>query len=94
LKSLQYDFQKKSLFILLLKVMSKYDIRFNSSPIEKFDAAVPETIILRINQLEMQRCEVIFYILNEAANCIYHLVKFLQNYKNGKIYLYYQYRIN
>jgi hypothetical protein len=39
--------------------MSKYGIRFNSSPIEKSDAAVPQTILARMNELKMQGCEVI-----------------------------------
>jgi hypothetical protein len=39
--------------------MSKYGIRFNSPPIEKSDAAVPQTILARMNELKMQGCEVI-----------------------------------
>jgi len=63
--------------------MSKYGLRFNSSPIEKSDAAVPQTILARMNELKMQGCEVIIYILNQVGDEIYHAIKFFGNVKLG-----------
>ncbi|CAF3707984.1 unnamed protein product [Rotaria sordida] len=65
------------------QAMSKYGIRFNSSPIEKSDAAVPQTILARMNELKMQGCEVIIYILNQVGDDIYHAIKFFGNVKLG-----------
>ena len=64
--------------------MSKYGIRFNSDPIEKSDAAVPQTILARMNELKMQGCEVIIYILNQVGDDIYHAIKYFGNVKIGK----------
>ncbi len=64
--------------------MSKYGIRFASSPIEKSDAAVPQTLLARMNELKMQGCEVIIYILNQVGDDIYHVIKFFGNIKLGK----------
>ncbi|CAF4514855.1 unnamed protein product, partial [Rotaria sp. Silwood2] len=61
------------------QAMSKYGIRFNSSPIEKSDAAVPQTILARMNELKMHGCEVIIYILNQVGDDIYHAIKFFGN---------------
>lgn len=72
--------------------MSKYGIRFNSPHIEKFNIAEPERILICLNQLKMQQCKVIFYILNETGGCIYHLIKFLQNWRTGKMHFYYSIR--
>ncbi|CAF4082019.1 unnamed protein product, partial [Rotaria sp. Silwood2] len=63
------------------QAMSKYGIRFNSSPIEKSDAAVPQTILARMNELKMHGCEVIIYILNQVGDDIYHAIKFFGNVK-------------
>lgn len=65
------------------QAMSKYGIRFNSKPIEKSDAAVPQTILARMNELKMQGCEVIIYILNQVGDDIYHAIKFFGNVKLG-----------
>lgn len=65
--------------------MSKYGIRFSSSPIEKSDAAVPQTILARMSELKMMGCEVIIYILNQVGDDIYHAIKFFGNVKLGKI---------
>ncbi|CAF1053357.1 unnamed protein product [Rotaria sordida] len=65
------------------EAMSKYDIRFNSSPIEKSIAAVPKTIILHMKELRKQKCKVIFYILYKTGDCIYHLMKALEYWKNN-----------
>ncbi|CAF2543360.1 unnamed protein product [Rotaria sp. Silwood2] len=67
------------------QAMSKYDIRFNSSPIEKFDAAVPQTILARMNELKMQEYEVIIYILDQVDDEIYHLIKYFGNIKIGMV---------
>ena len=67
--------------------MSKYGLRFNSEPIEKSDAAVPQTILARMNELKMQGCEVIIYILNQVGDDIYHAIKFFGNVKLGSIFL-------
>ncbi|CAF5030911.1 unnamed protein product, partial [Rotaria sp. Silwood1] len=45
--------------------MSKYGIRFNSPSIEKSDAAMPQTILACMNELKIQGCEVILYILHQ-----------------------------
>ncbi len=66
--------------------MSKYGIRFNSDPIEKSDAALPQTILARMNELKMQGCEVIIYILNQVGDDIYHAIKYFGNVKIGKTY--------
>jgi hypothetical protein len=66
--------------------MSKYGIQFNSDPIEKSDAAVPQTILARMNELKMQGCEVIIYILNQVGDDIYHAIKYFGNVKIGKRY--------
>ncbi|CAF3074354.1 unnamed protein product, partial [Rotaria sp. Silwood2] len=65
--------------------MSKYGIRFNSSPIEKFDAAVPQTILARMNELKMQEYKVIIYILDQVGDDIYHLIKYFGNIKIGMV---------
>ncbi|CAF4787303.1 unnamed protein product, partial [Rotaria sp. Silwood2] len=39
------------------QAMSKYGIRFNSAAIEKSDAAVPDIILARMNELKMLGCE-------------------------------------
>jgi len=65
------------------QAMSKYGLRFNSKPIEKSDAAVPQTILARMNELKMQGCEVIIYILNQVGDDIYHAIKFFGNVKLG-----------
>ncbi len=64
--------------------MSKYGIRFNSAAIEKSDAAVPDTILARMNELKMLGCEVVIYILNQVGDDIYHAIKFFGNIKLGK----------
>ena len=64
--------------------MSKYGIRFNSSPIEKSDAAVPQIILARMNELKMQGCEIIIYILNHVGDDIYHAIKYFGNVKLGR----------
>ncbi|CAF4145322.1 unnamed protein product, partial [Rotaria sordida] len=61
------------------QAMSKYAIQFNSSPIEKSDVAVPQTILAHINELKMQGCEVIIYILNQVDNDIYDVIKDFEN---------------
>ena len=66
------------------QVMTKYGIRFASQPIEKSDAAVPQTILARMNELKMQGCEVIIYILNQVGDDIYHAIKFFGNVKLGQ----------
>ncbi len=66
--------------------MSKYGIRFSSSAIEKSDAAVPDTILARMNELKILGCEVIIYILNQVGDDIYHAIKFFGNVKLGKKY--------
>ncbi|CAF4649051.1 unnamed protein product, partial [Rotaria sp. Silwood1] len=65
--------------------MSKYGIRFNSSPIEKFDAAVPQTILARMNELNMQEYEVIIYILDQVGDDISYLIKYFGNIKIGMV---------
>jgi hypothetical protein len=74
----------RNIISFCLKAMSKYGIRFNSEPIEKSDAAVPQTILARMNELKMQGCEVIIYILNQVGDDIYHAIKFFGNVKLGK----------
>jgi hypothetical protein len=64
--------------------MSKYGIRFNSAAIEKSDAAIPDLILARMNELKMLGCEVIIYILNQVGDDIYHAIKFFGNMKLGK----------
>ena len=64
--------------------MAKYGIRLQGSPIEKSDAAVPQTILARMNELKSQGCEVIFYILNQVPDDIYHAIKFFGNVKLGQ----------
>jgi eukaryotic translation initiation factor 2C len=66
------------------QAMSKYGIRFNSAAIEKSDAAVPDIILARMNELKMLGCEVIIYILNQVGDDIYHAIKFFGNIKLGK----------
>ena len=66
--------------------MSKYGIQFNSAPIEKSDAAVPQTILARMNELKIQGCEVIIYILNQVGDDIYHAIKFFGNVKLGQFF--------
>ncbi|CAF3441824.1 unnamed protein product [Rotaria sp. Silwood1] len=67
------------------QAMSKYGIRFSSPAIEKSDAAVPQTILARMNELKMQGCEVIIYILNQVGDDIYHAIKFFGNVKIGMV---------
>ena len=64
--------------------MPKYGIRFSTPAIEKSDAAVPQTILARMNELKIQGCEVIIYILNKVGDDIYHAIKFFGNVKLGK----------
>jgi hypothetical protein len=66
--------------------MSKYGIPFSSGPIEKSDAVVLQTILACMNELKMQGCEVIIYILNQVGDDIYHAIKFFGNVKIGKRY--------
>jgi hypothetical protein len=66
--------------------MSKYGIKFTSPPIEKSDAAVPHTILARMNELKIQGCEVVIYILNQVGDDIYHAIKFFGNVKLGKYF--------
>jgi hypothetical protein len=54
--------------------------------IEKSDAVVLQTILSRMNELKMQGCEVIIYILNQVGDDIYHAIKFFGNVKNSKRY--------
>jgi hypothetical protein len=63
--------------------MSKYGIRFNSAAIEKSDAAIPDLILARMNELKMLGCEVIIYILNQVGDDIYHAIKYFGNVKLG-----------
>lgn len=64
--------------------MAKYGIRFSSAAIEKSDAAIPDIILARMNELKMLGCEVIIYILNQVGDDIYHVIKFFGNVKLGK----------
>jgi hypothetical protein len=66
--------------------MSKYGIRFSSAAIEKSDAAVPDIILARMNELKLLGCEVIIYILNQVGDDIYHVIKFFGNVKLGKYF--------
>ncbi|CAF2739545.1 unnamed protein product [Rotaria sp. Silwood2] len=59
----------------ILQVMSKYGVRFNSSPIEKYDAAILQTILARMNELKMLGCEVIIYILDQVDDEVYNAIK-------------------
>ncbi|CAF1131852.1 unnamed protein product [Rotaria sordida] len=68
-----------------IHVMSKYGIRFNSKPIEKSDAAVPQIILARMHELKIQGCEIIIYILNQVGDDIYHAIKFFGNIKLGMV---------
>jgi hypothetical protein len=61
--------------------MSKYGIQFDSASIEKSDPAIPQAILVRINNLEIQRYEVIIYILNQIDDDIYHAIQFFGNVK-------------
>ncbi len=61
--------------------MSKYGVRFNSSPIEKYDAAVLPTILARMNELNMLRCKVIIYILDRVDCEMYDEIKQLAKIK-------------
>ncbi len=61
--------------------MSKYGIQFNSASTEKSDLAIPQTILVRINDLKIQRYEVIIYILNQIDDDIYHGIQFVGNVK-------------
>lgn len=63
--------------------MAKYGIQFNSGPIEKSDAAIPDIILARMNEMKMEGCEVIIYILNQVGDDIYHAIKFFGNIKLG-----------
>ena len=63
--------------------MAKYGIRSNSSPIEKVDASVPQTILARMSKLKMLGCEVIICILNRVGDDIYHTIKFFAHVKLG-----------
>jgi hypothetical protein len=74
---------KTFVFFFFEKAMTKYGLKFSSSPIEKSDAAVPQTILARMNELKMQGCEVIIYILNQVGDDIYHAIKFFGNVKLG-----------
>jgi eukaryotic translation initiation factor 2C len=65
------------------QAMSKYGIQFKSPAIEKSDAAVPQTILARMNELKIQGCEVIIYILNQVGDDIYHAIKYFGNVKLG-----------
>ena len=65
--------------------MSKYGIQFKSAAIEKSDAAVPDIILARMNELKMLGCEVIIYVLNQVGDDIYHAIKFFGNIKLGKL---------
>ncbi|CAF3792637.1 unnamed protein product [Rotaria socialis] len=67
------------------KAMSRYGVRFNSAAIEKSDAAVPDTILARMNELKMLGCEVIIYILNQVGEDIYHVIKYFGNVKLGMV---------
>ena len=58
--------------------MSKYGIQFNSASIEKLDPAIPQTILVRINDFRMQGYEVIIYILNQVDDDIYHTIAVTQ----------------
>ncbi|CAF0840758.1 unnamed protein product [Adineta ricciae] len=69
----------------LPQAMSKYGIRLNSSAIEKSDAASPDTILARMNELKTLGCEVIIYILNQVGDDIYHAIKFFGNIKLGMV---------
>jgi len=69
----------------LPQVMIKYGIQFKSQPIEKSDAAIPQTILARMNELKIQGCEVIIYILNKVGDDIYHAIKFFGNVKLGMV---------
>jgi hypothetical protein len=66
--------------------MLKYGIRFSSAAIEKSDAAVPDIILARMNELKLLGCEVIIYILNQVGDDIYHVIKFFGNVKLGKYF--------
>ncbi|CAF4180995.1 unnamed protein product, partial [Rotaria sordida] len=59
----------------ILQVMSKYGVRFNSVPIEKYDAAILQTILNRMNELKMLGCEVIIYILDQVGDEMYNAIK-------------------
>ena len=59
---------------------------FNSDPIDKSDAAVTQTILARMNQLKIEGCEVIIYILNKFEDDIYRAIIFFGNVKIGKKY--------
>lgn len=66
------------------KVMAKYATQFNSPLVEKSAAAVPHTILHRMNELKMQGREMIFYILNRVGDDICHAMEFFDNVKLGK----------
>jgi hypothetical protein len=42
-----------------------------------------------MNELSMQRCEVILYILDQVKYDIYHMIQFFGNLKISKLYLFY-----
>ncbi|CAF1508752.1 unnamed protein product [Adineta steineri] len=67
------------------QAMSRYGIRFISAAIEKSDAAVPDIILARMNELKMLGCEVIIYILNQVGDDIYHAIKYFGNVKLGMV---------
>ncbi|CAF4800502.1 unnamed protein product [Rotaria sp. Silwood1] len=69
----------------ILQVMSKYGVRFNSSPIEKYDAAILQTIVARMNELKMLECEVIIYILDQVGDEMYNAIKQFAKIKIGMI---------
>ncbi|CAF2155870.1 unnamed protein product [Rotaria magnacalcarata] len=62
-------------------VMSKHGVQFNSSPIEKYDAAILPTMLARMNELKMLRCEVIIDILDQVGDEMYNAVKQLAKIK-------------
>ncbi|CAF2066209.1 unnamed protein product [Rotaria magnacalcarata] len=65
----------------ILQVMSKHGVQFNSSPIEKYDAAILPTMLARMNELKMLRCEVIIDILDQVGDEMYNAVKQLAKIK-------------
>jgi hypothetical protein len=62
--------------------MSKCAIQFNSWPIEKYHVPLPQTILAGMNELKIQGCEFIIYILNQVGNDIYDVI---ENIETGKI---------
>lgn len=64
--------------------MAKYGIKLSPTAIEKSDAAIPDVILARMNEMKMLGCEVIIYILNQVGEDIYHAIKFFGNVKLGQ----------